>query len=155
MAAHTLVGTATCFGLDNSTIAMTGVAATDNEPQSVRLSHSFDKQVLRNKGGRVVAEAGYSDVQQLEVEVTWQDPGGSPTEASARGKVYQPTRFQVVTLALFSNALLNGTWNYIGGTPVQAANEAFWRSTWTLQRRVGSDGTTFAAQTAVTAGTAT
>lgn len=129
----TLSGTATAYCLDGVTVAFTGVATTDNELQSLDLRDNLEISKAKNAAGQIFARGASGKEHILEVEVMIKDIAGSPTRLTAQGKIATPADLGLVTLAGFGNNIINGTWNYEGGT-YRGSNGEFGRLRLTLSR---------------------
>lgn len=131
------------FGADG-TLAFTGAATTTNDPQSLQISDEFDIAEARNKTGDVKTKSAHNRRHMITVQVLWKDASG--TLATAKGNVKFPGMLGAVTLASFGNSLLDGDWNYEGGS-AEYTNDGYCSGTFKLSRT----GDTPAALTTVAA----
>ena len=136
-----LVGTAVVFAADNATVAFSGVATTDTELSgSVSLTDAFDKVDLKGAGGRTISRGAANRRHTVSIEIFFKDTGGAATRASAAAKAKLPGMFGTVTLAGFGNGILDGDWNYEGGT-ISQSTDGFQKANLTISRSENASGT--------------
>ena len=129
--ASTLTGIATIYALDGFTIAYTGMATADNEPQSISRRDGFDVAKARGKDGQIFAK-GYSG-REITIEIEIIVKGGA-SRAAAPDKFVEPAPGALVTLDGFgANTAIEGTWNYEGGS-FEVSNADFNKYRLTLVR---------------------
>lgn len=128
-----MIGEAKVYGV-NGTLIITGVASTDNDPQKLSLTDDFDIAEARNKTGDVKTRAAHNRRHSITVTILWKDDAGSPSQSGAVGKVRFPDPLAKVTLGGFaSNTVLNGDWNYEGGS-AEFSNDGYCTGTFKLSR---------------------
>lgn len=148
MSTPVLTGKAAVFGLDG-TMAYTGLATTENEPQSIDYTDQFTTATLKDKKGWTKGMAATDRQGQLTITFYPFDPASPSVLATARSKVVLPAMLATVTLASFSVDEIDGTYNYIGGGKIRLSNEGYIAMDLPLSR-FGSDPTTSAALAATT-----
>lgn len=127
-----MTGEAKVYGADG-TLAFTGAATTTNEAQSLQLSDEFDIAEARNRTGDVKTRSAHNRRHTISVTILWKDGSGTPTQSTAKSNVKFPTMLATVTLASFGNSLVDGDWNYEGGSH-EYTNDGFCTSTLKLSR---------------------
>jgi hypothetical protein len=120
------------YGTDG-TLAFTGAATTTIDPQSISVTDEFDIAEARNKVGDVKTRSAHNRRHTISVQILWRDAGGSPTQATAKSAVKFPGMLGLVTLAAFGNSLLDGDWNYDGGS-AEYTNDGYCSGTFKLSR---------------------
>lgn len=142
-----MTGEAKVYGADG-TLAFTGAATTTNEAQSLQLSDEFDIAEARSRTGDVKTRSAHNRRHTISVTILWKDTAGTPTQATAKAVIKFPTMLGAVTLGSFGNSLIDGDWNYDGGS-VEYTNDGYATGTFKLSRY--DNGSAIAAMTGVTA----
>ena len=128
-----MTGEAKIFGADG-TITHAAAAVTDFDPQSITLTDNFDVAEARDKLGNVRTRSGHNRRHEITVQFLWKDAAaGTPTQATAKGKVALPTPLAYVTLA-FGITIFDGNWNFEPGASIELSNSGHAGGTFKLSR---------------------
>lgn len=144
-----MTGVVAAYGIDGATLAFTGSAATDTDPQGFGLTDEFTIDEARNSYGYTKTRTARDRKHKLTVRALVQWADGSPTMTGALKKGKFPTMLGVVTLENFDRTdgtLINGAWNYEGGGTIKGEAGGYWEVT----LPISSNGDRPAALTAVT-----
>jgi hypothetical protein len=143
-------GKAVVFG-NPGTVAFTGLAAVDNKAKGLSMADNLRVNDARDGFGRIFASNVERDSHVITIDIIPFDADGT-TVASAKAIVALPGPGATVTLDDLDNSLLDGNWNYIGGATIEygAEGEAPVTIRGMQLRRTSANGSTAAAQTAIT-----
>lgn len=116
MAEPTHIGTVTVWGIDG-TVAYSGLASTENLPETVSLEDGTDEHESKDAKGEVVGLKLFNPVARATVKVYPSKAAGTGAIAAARANIILPVKGAKVTLAGFhANSGLNSSaWIYAGG----------------------------------------
>jgi hypothetical protein len=126
MSAESQIGRVIIFGLDG-TVAYTGVATTENEPQSMSYDDSVEVHRSKDRKGEVIGAQFFNPVKKISINFFPCTAAGD-TKAHAQAKMVLPAIGAVVALAAWpvpsTGEILNNTkWIYFGGGKIDFSNE--------------------------------
>lgn len=141
-----MIGEAKVYGA-SGTLAFTGAAAlttSGNEPQTLQFQDEFDIADARSKVGDVKTRTAHNRRHTISINILWKDVDAPVSQAGAKSTIKFPDMLGIVTLADFGNSLIDGDWNYEGGS-AEYTQDGYCSGTFKLSRY----GDTPAAMTSV------